>query len=218
MCSPESPATLEPPAIAVFQEQRPRLLRIADRIVGTRADAEDVVQEAFIRWFRADRSAVENPAGFLATTVTRLAINASRAAHRRRVDYVGLDLEALGGAGSEPERPWERAKELSAALLRLIEELGPVERAVLLLHQVFDYPYAEISALVGKSEANCRQIERRARQRLATAAGRLRGRQGGSEALARLKNLFGHAAEQGGALLVAHLGAEARTDQPTMEG
>ncbi|HEX8242827.1 MAG TPA: sigma-70 family RNA polymerase sigma factor [Longimicrobium sp.] len=198
-----------PDPLACFQAERPRLLRIARRILRGGAEAEDVVQDAFIRWHRVDAARVECPAAFPALTVTRLALNASRAAHRRRVDYVGVKMMEVAGAAHPVDADCGRAWAVSAALLRLARELTPVERAVLLLHECFAYLHAEIAAIVGKTEANCRQIQRRARQRLAAAATR-RHAPSPSAGHDRLEALFRRAAAGDTHPLAAFLGAEAR--------
>ena len=133
-------------------------------MLGCVMDAEDVVQEAFLRWQRAPRAEVRSPKAYLSAVVTRLCIDQLRSARKRREEYVGPWLpEPL------PTEPDTAAidESLSMAFLVLLESLNPTERAVFLLREVFDYDYEEISRLVGKSEANCRQIARRARDSIA---------------------------------------------------
>jgi RNA polymerase sigma-70 factor (ECF subfamily) len=136
---------------------------MAYRMLGSVMDAEDVVQEAYLRWQRAAREEeIRSPKSYLAAVVTRLCIDQLRSARARREEYVGPWLP-------EP-LPTDRAlldDSLSMAFLVLLESLNPTERAVFLLREVFDYEYREISQLVGKSEENCRQIARRARQSVA---------------------------------------------------
>jgi RNA polymerase sigma-70 factor (ECF subfamily) len=148
---------------------RPLLFSIGYRMLGTVADAEDVAQEALLRYQRAlaDGTAVESPKAYLSAVVTRLAIDALRARRARRESYVGEWLpEPLltDDAAPDPAAVAERADSLSMAFLLLLERLTPVERAAFLLHDVFDYPYDEVAAIVGKSEANCRQLATRARR------------------------------------------------------
>jgi RNA polymerase sigma-70 factor (ECF subfamily) len=200
-----SPRSLLPNALLQFEAERPRLLRIARRILGSDSDAEDVVQDAFIRWAGVDTGRVDAPGAFLATTVRRLALNAARAAHRRRVEYVGLDVENHAG----PAVHASGDDELSGGLLRLIDRLTPVERAVLLLHECFAFPYSEIAHLVGKAEANCRQIERRARLRLRVGIMRA-PRPAAAEERDRLEVLFRRACQGETGSLAGFLGTEAR--------
>jgi RNA polymerase sigma-70 factor (ECF subfamily) len=148
----------------VFEEHRPLLFSIAYRMLGSVMDAEDVMQEAFVRWRRAGE--VRSPKAYLSSVVTRLCIDQLRSARARREEYAGPWLPeplAVEPAGD----PAVFDETLSMAFLVLLESLSPVERAVFLLREVFDYDYAEISRIVGKSEANCRQIARRARQAVA---------------------------------------------------
>ncbi len=149
-----------------FDEYRPLLFSIAYRMLGSVHDAEDVVQEAFVRWQKVADEEVRSPKSYLSSVVTRLCIDQLRSARMRREEYVGpwlpepLTVEPATDAAVLDET-------LSMAFLVLLESLSPVERAVFLLREVFDYDYAEISRIVGKSEANCRQISRRARQAVA---------------------------------------------------
>ena len=148
----------------VFDRHRPLLFSIAYRMLGSVMDAEDIVQEAFVRWQRASGTEVRSPRAYLSSVVTRLCIDQLRSARVQREQYVGPWLpEPL------PTEPAPNAvdESLSMAFLVLLESLTPTERAVFLLREVFDYDYGEISRLVGKSEANCRQIARRARQSVA---------------------------------------------------
>jgi RNA polymerase sigma-70 factor (ECF subfamily) len=155
-------------ALRVFEAQRPRLLRIAYRMLGTWRDAEDVVQEAWLRFSRVELAGVREPEAFLVRTVTRLAIDALRAAKVRRADYVGpwLPEPVVGPAAPAPDEMVALGEELSLAFLLLLERLTPHERAVFLLRQSFDLAFAEIAEVVGKSEAACRQLDRRARLKL----------------------------------------------------
>lgn len=165
-------------AVAVFEAERPRLTGIAYALCGQVMDAEDVVQDAWLRWAGApDRAAIVNPAAWLTTVVSRLALDRLRSAHHRRETYVGPWLpEPLvtatslvgggGGPGHDPGEVVAEAERLSLAFLAAVERLNPVERAVLLLREVFDLDYAEIAEVVGRTADNCRQIARRARDRV----------------------------------------------------
>jgi RNA polymerase sigma-70 factor (ECF subfamily) len=152
-----------------FAELRPLLFAIAYRMLASVGEAEDVVQEAFLRYRRArdEGAAVESPKAYLSAVVTRLAIDELRSARARRETYSGQWLpEPLltdEGAG-DPAVLAEQADSLSMAFLLLLERLTPAERAVFLLHDVFGYGYDEVAEIVGRSEANCRQIALRARR------------------------------------------------------
>ncbi|RRN57258.1 RNA polymerase sigma-70 factor [Pseudoxanthomonas sp. SGNA-20] len=167
-----------------FHRHQPRLLALAYRLLGSRADAEDVVQDTWLRWHRADRAAIADPEAWLVTTATRLGIDRLRAARRRRETYPGpwlpeparVDPDAPTAAASEPAdeapgpaRALERAEEVSLAFLAVLERLGPEERAAFLLREVFDHDYAAIARLLERSEAACRQMVHRARTRIAGA-------------------------------------------------
>jgi RNA polymerase sigma-70 factor (ECF subfamily) len=142
------------------QELRPYLFAIAYRMLGSVADAEDVVQEAFLRYHAADVEA-ESPRAYLATVTTRLAIDELRSARSRREVYPGEWLpEPL--VEDDTARHAEMADSLSLTFLHLLEKLSPVERAVFLLREIFDYDYDDIARIVGKSSTNCRQILARA--------------------------------------------------------
>jgi len=154
----------------VFAAERPRLVGLAYRMLGTFADAEDVVQDAWLRWQSADRDAIERPAAWLTTVTTRLALDRLRATKRRREEYVGPWLPEPIVGGPAPEATAELADSLTLGFLTLIDRLSPVDRAVFLLADVFGFPYAEVAETVDKSEAACRQIASRARRRLQGAA------------------------------------------------
>ena len=151
-----------------FGALRPRLFAIAYRMLGSRADAEDVLQDAWLRWHGADRQALQSSEAWLVTVVTRLAIDRLRAAKAEREAYVGwwLPEPLVEVDEATPESAVEMAGELSLALLWVLERLAPEERAAFLLRQVFDTDYPEIAALLGKSEAACRQMVHRASQRV----------------------------------------------------
>jgi RNA polymerase sigma-70 factor, ECF subfamily len=153
-----------------FADLRPLLFSIAYRMLGSVAEAEDVVQEAFLRFHRAvtERAAdVASPKAYLSAATTRLAIDALRSARVRRERYVGawLPEPLLTDEGAaDAARVVEDADSLAMAFLLVLERLGPVERAVFLLRDVFDFGFAEIAEIVGRSEANCRQLAVRARR------------------------------------------------------
>ncbi|MCW3063981.1 MAG: polymerase sigma-70 factor [Solirubrobacterales bacterium] len=154
-------------AVADYADLRPLLFSIAYRMTGTVGDAEDIVQEAFLRYHRRDgETAVETPRAWLATVTTRLAIDHLRSARVRREAYVGpwLPEPLLTGTAEDPGARAEMTDSLSVAFLAVLERLSPVERAVFLLREVFDYGFDEIAAIVEKSEDNCRQLLVRARR------------------------------------------------------
>ena len=164
-----------------LDELRPVAFAIAYRMLGSVAEAEDVVQEALLRVHRTLEAGqrIESPRAFLATVTTRLAIDELRSARSRRERYVGdwLPEPIVTDGADDPERRAEMADSLSLAMLVLLESLSPEQRAVLLLRDVFDYGYDEIAAIVGKSEANVRQ--------LASGRGARRGRPAAVSDLAR---------------------------------
>ena len=153
-----------------FTEYRPLMFSIAYRMTGSVADAEDIVQEAFLRLTRTlhEGTVVDNPKAFLATVTTRLAITHQTSARVRRESYVGpwLPEPLMESAEPDPADHAEMSDSLSMAFLVLLESLAPTERAVFLLREVFGYDYGEIARFTGKSEANCRQILARARRHI----------------------------------------------------
>ncbi|MDQ1649571.1 MAG: polymerase sigma-70 factor, subfamily, partial [Frankiaceae bacterium] len=153
----------------VFLEQRPRLFSIAYRMLGRATEAEDVLQEAYLRWQSAPREDVESAPAFLTSVVVRLSIDVLRSARVRREAYVGpwLPEPLVADTAPGPDEAAELADSVSLAFLVLLEELTPVERAVFLLREVFGYDYPTVAAMVGKSEANCRQLVVRGKQRVA---------------------------------------------------
>lgn len=150
-----------------FTAERPRLFGIVYRMLGSRADAEDVLQDAWLRWYES-RTPARSTQAVLTTIVTRLAIDRLRSAKARREVYVGPWLpEPLAGTEVETaQTKAEVASDLSIAFLRLLETLGPQERAAFLLHEIFDCDYSEIAEILQKSEAACRQIVHRSRERI----------------------------------------------------
>ncbi|HET9496616.1 MAG TPA: RNA polymerase sigma-70 factor [Chloroflexia bacterium] len=173
-------------SVETFNQHRGLLFSIAYRMLGSAADAEDVLQDAFLRWQNAPEAEVRSPRSYLTAVVTRLSIDELRSARARREVYVGEWLpEPVPTAGSpELSGTVELAETISTAFLLLLEKLNPVERAVFLLREVFDYEYPEIAQIVGKSEANCRQMVRRARQHLREGRPRFRVSREQQEAIA----------------------------------
>jgi RNA polymerase sigma-70 factor, ECF subfamily len=155
----------------VFAAERPRLLGLAYRMLGTIADADDVVQDAWLRWQGADLTGIRRPEAWLTTVTTRLCLDRIRAGRRRREEYVGPWLPEPLVIEEGPEEAAELADSLTLGFLTVLDRLGPVERAVFLLADVFAVPFAEIAETVGKSEAACRQIASRARARLRDDSG-----------------------------------------------
>ncbi|MEU6671163.1 RNA polymerase sigma factor SigJ [Streptomyces sp. NPDC046727] len=153
-------------AADVFQRLRPRLFGIAYRVLGSVAEAEDVVQDVWVRWQGADRGAVLDSAAFLARITTRLAINVARSARVRREAYVGPWLPEPVDTSVDPQVGAERGEALELAVLLVLEKLNPVERAAYVLREAFDYAYDEIAGILQLSQANTRQIVSRARKRL----------------------------------------------------
>jgi RNA polymerase sigma-70 factor (ECF subfamily) len=160
--------TTTPTAADPFQALRPRLFAVAYRMLGTRADAEDVLQDAWLRWSRTDPATLQSAEAWLVRVVTRLAIDRLRAAKVEREAYVGWWLpEPLVEVDERtPEAVAEWASDLSVAFLWVLERLAPEERAAFLLRQVFDHDYPEIAAMLDKSEAACRQMVHRASERV----------------------------------------------------
>jgi RNA polymerase sigma-70 factor, ECF subfamily len=159
----------------LFDRARPRLLGLGYRLLGSRMDAEDLVQDAWFRWSEADSDGIDDPQAWLVTVVTRLGIDRLRQLKRRRESYVGPWLpEPLLEEGESAEGLAEMASDLSMAFLLALERLGAQERAAFLLREVFDYPYDEIAAMLGKSEAASRQIISRAKARLREGRPRFR--------------------------------------------
>ena len=152
----------------LLDELRPGAFAIAYRMLGTVSEAEDLVQEALLRFHRAEVEGerIESPRAYISTVVTRLGIDQLRSARRRRETYVGewLPEPLLTSEEEDPARQAEMADSLSLSFLVLLESLSPEQRAVFLLHDVFDYPYEEVARIVGKTEANARQLASRARR------------------------------------------------------
>jgi RNA polymerase sigma-70 factor, ECF subfamily len=173
----------------VYEELRPLMFAIAYRMLGSATEAEDIVQEAFLRFHRESLRGVEveSPRAYLSAVTTRLSIDQLRSARVRRESYVGtwLPEPLLTDTESDAAHHAETADSLSLGFLVLLESLTPVERAVFLLREVFDYGYEEIATVVGKSEDNCRQIAVRARRQVRSGKPRFEASRERKEDLAR---------------------------------
>jgi len=154
-------------ALDAFTAVRPRLFGIAYRMLGSASEAEDLVQDAWLRWQGTDRSVVHDPPAFLATTTTRLAINALQSARARRETYIGPWLPEPVDTSADPTLGAERAEALGFAVLVMLERLTPTERAAYVLREAFAYPYEQICEIVQVSEPAARQLVSRARKHLA---------------------------------------------------
>lgn len=164
-----------------FSEHRPRLFAIAYRMLGSVNDAEDILQEAYLRWMRVAPAEVGSAQAYLTSIVTRLCIDQLRSARARREQYVGPWLPEPVLSGGDPE---DLADSLSTAFLVLLESLSPLERAVFLLHDVFGYRFEEISTIVDKSVVRCRQLASHARRYIAARRPRFRVRAERGESIA----------------------------------
>jgi RNA polymerase sigma-70 factor (ECF subfamily) len=181
---------------AVFEGLRRRLYGIAYRMIGTTADAEDIVQEAYLRWHQADTEEIRSAEAWLVSVVTRLSIDKLRKASVEREKYIGpwLPEPLLASSAPTPEEELETAADLSMAYMVLLERLTPTERAAFLLHDVFDCAYPLIANILRKSEAACRQVVHRARQRVRSEQARFKAN---DAALRSLINQFMAAADAG---------------------
>src|SRR3984957_19604600 len=155
--------------LARFDQYRGLLFSVAYRMLGSVADAEDMLQETFIRWQQAHEKEIRSPRAFLITIISRLSINHLQSARVQREEYFGewLPEPIVTGLGSDPLELIRVDESLSMAFLVMLERLTPIERAVFLLREIFEYEYSEIATVLGQSEVNCRQILRRARQHVA---------------------------------------------------
>lgn len=149
-----------------FMAARPHLFGIAYRVLGSVVEAEDIVQDAWLRWQNTNRADIVEPTAFLATVTSRLAINLAQSAPKRRESYIGPWLPEPVDTRLDPQLGAERAEALDMAVLHLMEKLNPVERAAYVLREAFDYPYKRIADMLETSEANTRQLVSRARKRL----------------------------------------------------
>ena len=150
--------------LEAFVSVRPRLFGIAYRMLGSAAEAEDIVQDVWLRWQSTKRSVIANPSAYLATTTTRLCINAATCARVRRETYVGPWLPEPVDTREDPRLGAEREEALKLAVLVLLEKLSPTERAAYVLREAFDYPYRRIAEILRTEEANVRQLVSRARK------------------------------------------------------
>jgi RNA polymerase sigma-70 factor (ECF subfamily) len=150
-----------------FLAARPRLFGIAYRMLGSSTEAEDILQDAWVRWQNTDRTGVREPAAFLTTVTTRLAINRATSAQARRETYIGPWLPEPLDTRADPQVGAERAEAVELAVLFLLEKLNPVERAAYVLREAFDYPHRQVAEILRTSEANARQLVSRARRHLA---------------------------------------------------
>ena len=159
---------------AAFEAERERLFAIAYRMLGSASDAADIVQEAYLRWQQARADEVESPRAYLSTIVTRLAIDHLKSARVQREHYVGpwLPEPLIEDAARSPADQLMLAESLSMAFLLVLDQLGPVERAVYILRELFDYGYDDVARIVGKTPEHCRQLLHRARARVVAARDR----------------------------------------------
>jgi RNA polymerase sigma-70 factor, ECF subfamily len=163
----ETGSTEHDDGLSAFFVVRPRLFGIAYHMLGSAAEAEDIVQDVWLRWQATDRSLVEDPRAFLATTTTRLCINLVQAARSRRETCIEGRVAEAVDPGSDPESCAERSEALRNALLILLEKLSPTERAAYILREAFDYSYRHIAEILRMEEANARQLVFRARRHIA---------------------------------------------------
>lgn len=160
----------------IFELHRPRLFGIAYRMLGSRTEAEDLLQDAYLRWHESNRTNVQSAAAYLVTITTRLCVDRLRALKQERAHYVGASLPqpVVDERVLSPEMECEFADDLSVAFLAVLERLGPEERAAFLLHEVFDYDYPEVAQTLYRAEPACRQLIHRARARLRESRRRFR--------------------------------------------
>ena len=197
-------AAAQSEAAGGFEAHRRHLMGLAYRMLGSLAEAEDAVQEAYLRWHAADRGAVGNPRAYLSRVVTRLCLDQLKSARVRRESYVGpwLPEPVLDEAALAAESASDYAHDLSVGLMLALERLSPLERAAFLLHDVFEVEFAEIARTVGRSEAACRQLAARAREHVRAARPRFTVSANEGE---RLALAFRAAAESGDAATLAKL-------------
>ena len=185
---------------ASFEPYRRRLLGLAYRMLGSMADAEDAVQETYLRWHAADRDRVSEPRAFLMTTTTRICLDMLTSARARHEEYVGpwLPEPVVNTAALAPDSRTELAEDLSIALLLILDHLSPLERAAFLLHDVFDFAFSEVATALERSEAACRQLATRARAHVRAARPRGATLPGGINAKhAQLMSAFAAATQSG---------------------
>ncbi len=152
--------------LQTFEQYRPLLFSIAYRMLGSVMEAEDAVQETYLRYLATDVDAIQSPKAFLSAITTRLCLDQLKSARVQREEYFGPWLPEPLVTEDAPDELLARHESISMAFLLLLETLSPVERAVFLLREVFDYDYPAIAAIVGKSEANCRQLHNRAKKHI----------------------------------------------------
>jgi RNA polymerase sigma-70 factor, ECF subfamily len=153
--------------VAAFEAHRPALIGLAYRMLGSRAEAEDVVQDAYLRWHGADRATIEQPRRYLGTVVTRLCLDRMKSARSQREIYVGQWLpEPVVDESFDDDNAGDLAHDISVALMLLLERLSPLERASFLLHDVFGLDFAEVARTLCRNEAACRQLAARAREHI----------------------------------------------------
>jgi RNA polymerase sigma-70 factor (TIGR02957 family) len=190
--------------LLAFSRVRPRLFGIAYRMLGSAAEAEDIVQDVWLRWQATDRSVVENPEAFLATTTTRMSINFAQSAQSRRETYIGPWLPEPVDTSSDPALGAERGEALGLAILLLLEKLTPTERASYVLREAFDYSYRQIADILQMEEATTRQLVFRARKHIADG----RRAPASSEEQRRFLDAFIAAAQKGDLAALEGLFAE----------
>jgi RNA polymerase sigma-70 factor, ECF subfamily len=175
----QPPGPRAPTRLATFDQYRTLLSSIAYRMLGSVADAEDMLQDTFIRWQQVPDEEIRSPRAFLVTVISRLCINHLQSARVQREEYVGqwLPEPMVTGAGSDPLEIVRVGESLSMAFLVVLERLTPVERAVFLLREIFEYEYTEIAEVLALSEANCRQILSRAKQHVSAMRPRFKASQ-----------------------------------------
>jgi RNA polymerase sigma-70 factor (ECF subfamily) len=157
-------STISDHEVQSFEAHRRALLGLAYRMLGSRAEADDVVQDAYLRWHAADRAAVEEPRSYLGTVVTRLCLDRMKSAQARRELYVGQWLpEPVVDEAFDDETAGDLAHDISVALIMVLERLSPLERASFLLHDVFGIGFGDVARALGREEAACRQLAARAR-------------------------------------------------------
>jgi RNA polymerase sigma-70 factor (ECF subfamily) len=193
-------------ATSVFAEVRPRLFGIAYRMLGSWTEAEDIVQDVWLRWQGCDRSAVLNATAFLVTTTTRLAINSATSARARHESYVGRWLSEPVDPSDNPELGAERGEALELGVLLLLEKLSATERAAYVLREAFDYPYSKIAGFLQLTEVNARQLVSRAGKKV--VAGRRKSV--GSAQQRRLLSAFLAAARAGEFVALEEVFVQAR--------
>jgi len=199
-------ASVPSDAAQIFETHRQGLIALAYRMLGSRAEAEDVVQDAYLRWHAADRSAIETPRRFLGTVVTRLCLDRMKSAQARREVYVGQWLpEPVVDEDFGAESAGDLAHDLSVALMLMLERLSPLERAAFMLHDVFGLDFTEVAAALNRGEAACRQLASRARAHI--EAGRPRFAASRDEGR-RLAAAFRAAVEAGDPLKLVQIFAE----------